>query len=225
MKVVLVPMRVRPGNFTSNWREFRKRFSEAVAHRPDFIVFPEYCLTGFRQWDFTPAKYYGEIIEKVSGLAAKHRVHVILGMLEPCGRTAYNTAVLIGRDGKVILKHRKLQEPMKFCRGNTFRTASTEFGTVGIVICGDLYNDEVKEMVLRSRPDHLFVPMDYSPEHLDLEEEIRVMGSRVRELGVMTYIVNTYQHDGSFGGAWVFDPEGNLIAQSVADQALFVNLK
>jgi len=56
MKVALIPMRVEVGNFKANWDEFKKRFNEALKHEPDFMVFPEYCLTGFEEWDFRGAK-------------------------------------------------------------------------------------------------------------------------------------------------------------------------
>ncbi len=32
MRVALIPMRVEVGNFETNWREFEKRFKEALAY-------------------------------------------------------------------------------------------------------------------------------------------------------------------------------------------------
>ena len=49
MKVALIPMRVEVGNFEANWAEFERRFGEALAYNPDFLIFPEYCLTGFEE--------------------------------------------------------------------------------------------------------------------------------------------------------------------------------
>jgi len=222
MRVALIPMRVEVGNFEVNWREFEKRFREALNHEPDFLVFPEYCLTGFEEWDFSGAGLYGEIVEKVSALAREAGVYVVFGLLEPYKNCVYNSALLIGRNGEVLLKHRKFQEPMKFCTGNTVRTARTEFGKVAVIICGDLYNRRIAKWVKRKRPDYLFVPMEYSPDYGELnEEDVEAMAERVKLLGVKTFIVNSYPP----GGAWVFDKNGWLLASSRREEMLLYNLR
>ncbi|NJD99716.1 carbon-nitrogen hydrolase family protein [Thermococcus sp. LS1] len=221
MKVALIPMRVEVGNFEANWREFKKRFKEALEHGPDFVVFPEYYLMGFREWDFSGAELYNEIVRRVSTLARKYGVYVIFGLLEPYKNCTYNSALLIGRDGRVLLKHRKFQEPMEFCTGNTVKTAQTEFGKVAIIICGDLYNKRIVKWIRRKRPDYIFVPMEYSPEGGEIAvEDIEAMSERVRLLGVRTFIVNAH----SPGGAWVFEGNGELLAQSRGEEILIYEL-
>ncbi|NJE48026.1 carbon-nitrogen hydrolase family protein [Thermococcus sp. 9N3] len=221
MRVALIPMRIETGNFEANWWEFEKRFREALKHRPDFLVFPEYCLTGFEEWDFSGAGLYGEIVARVSKLARKAGVYIVFGLLEPYKNCIYNSALLIGRNGEVLLKHRKFQEPYKFCTGNTVVTARTEFGKVAVIICGDLYNKRIAKWVKRKRPDYLFVPMEYSPDYGELnEEDVEAMAERVKLLGVRTFIVNSYPP----GGAWVFDENGKLIACSRGEEHLIVGV-
>lgn len=137
---------------------------EALQHGPDILVFPEYCLMGFEKWDFSRAVLYDEVVSRVSRLARENSIYVILGLLEPYKNCTYNSALLIDREGEVVLKHRKFQEPMRFCTGNTVRTARTEFGKLAIIICGDLYNRRIAKWIRGKRPDYLFVPMEYSPE-------------------------------------------------------------
>ena len=221
MRVALILMRVEANNFDANWNEFKKRFNEALKHEPDFVVFPEYCLTGFAEWDFSGAKLYGEIVERVSGLAREAGVYVVFGLLEPYKDCVYNSALLIGRNGEVLLKHHKFQEPIKFCTGNTVKTARTEFGKVAIIICGDLYNKRIVTWVRRKKPDFIFVPMEYSPDYNELnEEDVEAMAERVRLLGAKTFVVNSHPP----GGAWVFDSDGKLLASSGGDEILVVNL-
>ena len=217
MRVALIPMRVRVGDFNANWAEFERRFDEALAHNPDLVVVPEYCLTGFEEWDFSGAKLYDEIVERVSSFARENGVYIVFGLLEPYKNCVYNSALLIGRNGEVILKHRKFQEPYEFCTGNTVKTAKTEFGKVAIIICGDLYNKRIAKWVRRKRPAYLFVPMEYSPEYGKLnEEDLRAMAGRVRLLGVRAFIVNSYPP----GGAWVFDENGTLLASAEGEKTL-----
>ncbi|AIU70880.1 carbon-nitrogen hydrolase [Thermococcus eurythermalis] len=221
MKVALIPMHVEAGNFEANWREFEKRFNEALKHEPDFLVFPEYCLTGFEEWDFSGAGLYGEIVKRVSALAREAGVYVVFGLLEPYKNCVYNSALLIGRNGGVLLKHRKFQEPMKFCTGNTVRTARTEFGKAAIIICGDLYNKRIAKWVRRKRPDFLFVPMEYSPDYGEPnEEDVAAMAERVGLLGAGAFIANSHPP----GGAWAFDSDGKLLASSRGDEILVVDV-
>ena len=221
MRVALIPMHVEVGNFDANWREFERRFSKALQHEPDFVVFPEYCLTGFAEWDFSGAELYGEIVEMVSGLAEEAGVYIVFGLLEPYKSCVYNSALLIGRNGEVLLKHRKFQEPMKFCTGNTVKTARTEFGKVAIIICGDLYNKRIAKWIRRKKPDFVFMPMEYSPDYGELnKEDVEAMAERVRLLGAKTFVVNSHPP----GGAWVFDSDGKLLASSRGDEILVVKL-
>jgi len=214
-------MGVEAGNFEANWREFERRFSEAMEHGPDFVVFPEYCLTGFVEWDFSGAELYGEIVARVRELAEEAGVYVVFGLLEPYKNCVYNSALLIGRNGEVLLKHRKFQEPMKFCTGNTVKTVRTEFGKVAIIICGDLYNKRIAKWIRRKRPDFIFVPMEYSPDYGEPnEEDVEAMAGRVRLLGAKTFVVNSHPP----GGAWVFDSDGKLLASSKGDEILVVKL-
>jgi len=221
MKVVLIPMRVKVNDFETNWQEFKQRFKEALEYSPDILVFPEYCLTGFDESDFSGAKLYDEIVDRVSALAKENSVYVIFGLLEPYKNCIYNSALLINREGEIILKHRKFQEPMKFCTGNTVKTTNTEFGKVSIIICGDLYNKRIAKWVKKKKPDYLFVPMEYSPETGKIiEEDIKVMSERARLLEVKTFVVNSSPP----GGAWVFDESGDLLTQTARDNVLTFSL-
>ncbi|WP_456394224.1 carbon-nitrogen hydrolase family protein [Thermococcus sp.] len=217
MKVALIPMNVEVGNFETNWKEFERRFNEALTHGPDIIAFPEYCLTGFDEWDFSGAELYGEIVKRVSALARENSVYVIFGLLEPYKRCVYNSALLISRNGEVLLKHRKFQEPMKFCTGNTVRAAKTEFGKLAIIICGDLYNKRIAKWIKRKKPDFIFVPMEYSPDYGEPnEEDVKAMSERAELLGVKTFVVNSSPP----GGAWVFDEDGELLTYVTGDELL-----
>ena len=221
MKVALIPMRVKVNDFEANWNEFKRRFEEVLEHRPDILVFPEYCLTGFSEWDFSGAKLYDDIVHRVSALARNNSVYVVLGLLEPYKHCVYNSAVLFNREGEVILKHRKFQEPYKFCTGNTVRTAKTEFGKVAIIICGDLYNKRILKWIKRKKPDYLFVPMEYSPDYGEINEnDIKAMSERVKLFRAETFIVNSFPP----GGAWVFDEAGNILAGVVGDEFLIFDV-
>ncbi len=221
MRVALVPMEVRAGEFAANVEEFRRRFEEALEYGPDVVVFPEYSLTGFEMWDFSGANLYGEILNLSVEMASAGKVHLVLGLLEREGECVYNSAVMVSPQGKVILKHRKFQEPMKFCRGKRLEVARTRWGRVAIIICGDLYNREILSQVRSAEPDYLFVPMEYTPDYGSLNDgDLKAMSERVRLMGSTALVVNSFPP----GGAWAFDREGNLIASSEGSSLLVVEV-
>ncbi len=102
------------------------------------------------------------------------------------------------------------------------RTAWTEFGKVAVIICGDLYNKRIAKWVRRKRPDYLFVPMEYSPDYgQPNEEDVGAMAKRVKLLGAKTFIVNSSPP----GGAWIFERDGTLVASSGKEEMLVVEVK
>lgn len=215
-------MRTIPSEYPYNYRMFLDRLYAARRYGADIVVFPEYCLTGFTEWDFSGKHYYEEIVSVARFMAYMLRIWIIMGVLEPCDDTAYNSAVVIDDSGRIILRHRKVEEPMRFCRGQGFSFADTRYGRLGVLICGDLYNDEIVEEASRKNPRIVFVPMDYQPETVDYSEERSVLAGRARMLGSYLVVVNTYMHHGSFGSGWVFSPSGELLGFSYADNPLLV---
>lgn len=73
--------------------------------------------------------------------AAEHRIYVCAGLTERDGEAVYNAAVLIDRDGQLRCRHRKLNEleigHPYYARGDRLNVATTEFGTLGLMICAD----------------------------------------------------------------------------------------
>ena len=222
MRVALASMRVEPGDIAGNWARFKRYALLAARRGADLVLFPEYCLTGFRGWWFGGAAPHWEFLELVGRLARVLGLYVAFGLLEPpeVGAAppcpAYNSAVLVSPEGGVVLKHRKWEEPILFCRGSEVGVANTPFGRVALIICGDLFNEEVRERVRGLSVDYLLVPMDRSGTpgiDYDLAEEVEAMGEAVSECGVRehAYVVNTHAHEGSYGFAIEFSRSGKVV--------------
>ena len=92
----------------------------------------------------------GEYFERLSELAGELKITLIAGMLEADGEHRYNTAVVIGPDGKLIGRYRKQELGHELVR-NTPGTESPVFdtphGRVAVMICADRrYPDLVKRL-------------------------------------------------------------------------------
>lgn len=81
--------------------------------------------------------------------AAKHKVYIVAGMNERDGEfshtTLYNSVILIGPDGNILNRHRKLvptnPERMVWGRGDAsgLHTIETPLGRIGMLICWESY--------------------------------------------------------------------------------------
>lgn len=122
----------------------------------------------------------------------------------------------------MLLIHRKNVEQPPFVNGNQVESVETEFGKLGILICGDLFHDEVVGKIANDLR-LLLVPIarsfdGQSPDKERWEgEERSAYLEAVKKAKVPAVIVNSLEigtEEGSFGGAMVIDVEGRLLAES-----------
>lgn len=239
MRLCLLPLRVHYRDPERNFRHLEERLRELASSKLDLVCLPECTLTGYL-YDKRDLKRFAEPIpgpttEHMGELARKHKIFLCFGLLEVAGSQYYDSAVLLNRDGDIVLRHRKIEEHPPFALGDTVRSAETELGRLSVVICGDLFNDEVIEQVDRSS-DLLIVPLARSfdgrspdPERWEREER-QIYLDGVRAVGVTTAIVNALEvaeEDASFGGALVVDSAGRVLAESPhgTDETLIYDLE
>jgi nitrilase len=142
---------------------------EAVKEGASLIVFPEAYVPGYPMWIWrlrpggdmaisgeTHARLRENAInlargdlQPVQDAAAKHGVTVVLGINELdsefSGTTLFNTVVVIGPDGTLLNRHRKLMptnpERMVWGMGDAsgLRVIDTPVGRLGTLICWESY--------------------------------------------------------------------------------------
>jgi predicted amidohydrolase len=239
MHICLLPLKIRFRDPAANLRHLEERLHEISRHRPDFVCLPECSLTGY-MWEEEDVRRFAEPIpgpttERMGELARRYNVFLCFGLLEVAGSRYYDSAVLLDREGRILLHHRKIEEHPPFALGNAVRAVDTELGRLSVVICGDLFNDEVVRQIDRTI-DLLLVPIARSfegkapdPERWEREER-QVYLDGVKAVEVTTAIVNALElgtDDPAFGGALIADGEGCLLAESPhgADEPLIYDLE
>lgn len=142
---------------------------EAVGEGVELLVFPEAYVPGYPTWIWRlrpggDMALSGEIharlrenavdlaagdLQPVQDATAKHGVCIIVGIHEIesqfSGTTLFNTVVVIGTDGTILNRHRKLvpTNPERMVHGpgdaSGLRVVDTPAGRVGCLICWEAY--------------------------------------------------------------------------------------
>ena len=152
-KVRLAAVHFRPrGGKTpmDNCRMYEPLVAEAARQRADLVVLGE-TVTGVGI-----DKPVQEIAEPIPGpsteyfgqLAKKHDLHIVVSLNERDRHLVYNAAVLLGPDGRLIGKYRKVCLPRSeidagVMAGSEYPVFETRFGKVGMMICYDGFFPEV----------------------------------------------------------------------------------
>jgi nitrilase len=142
---------------------------EAVGQNASLLVFPEAYIPGYPTWIWRlrpggDMNLSGEIharlrenavdlarndLQPIQDAAAKHGVTIVLGINELdsrfSGTTLFNTVVVIGTDGAILNRHRKLMptnpERMVWGMGDAsgLKVVDTPVGRLGSLICWESY--------------------------------------------------------------------------------------
>ncbi len=138
---------------------------EASRNGAALVAFPEVFIAGYPYWNrlenvFKTTPFFvqllknsvrvpGPITDRLCKAAAKAGVYVVIGINERPENTLgtlYNTNLVIGPEGDLLLKHRKLMPTYVeklvwgFGDGSSLRVLNTAIGKLGTLICGENAN-------------------------------------------------------------------------------------
>jgi predicted amidohydrolase len=138
------------GDKEANYRRAEPLIREAARGGARIIITTECFLDGYAIADKSiPLQDYralgepipsGRYFRRLAALAGELQVHLVAGLLEADGEHRYNTAVLIGPDGKLVGKYRKQKlehESVRNTPGTQAPVFATPYGRVGLMICAD----------------------------------------------------------------------------------------
>ena len=105
----------------------------------------------------------GSLTDKIGEYAKKYNTYIIFSMNESAGDLIYNTAVIIGRDGKVCGKYRKMHLPLSEAEsgttpGDKHGIFDLDFGRIGVIICYDQYFLETSRTLALMGAEIIFNP-------------------------------------------------------------------
>ena len=200
----------------------------------DLLIFPELSLSGYALQDLVssvvvrPSK--DDPVFKTL-LQASKNIDLIFGFVEEDRRHRFfNSAAYLSK-GEIVHVHRKVYLPTYgmfdegrfFAWGDSIRAFDTRFGRVGMLICEDFWHASPPYLLWLDGADLLYF-ISVSPSR-GLNNQDRLESARwVEHIGqayaslFTNFVVNTNRvgyEDGLnfFGGATIYDPNGELIAK------------
>ena len=198
----------REGKTPQQKREqFAGLIADAARQKADFVVLPEtltYYGTGLK---------YVDVAEPVPGpstdyfgtLAKKHDLYIVAGLLERDEHLVYNVAVLLGPDGKIVGKYRKVTLPRGeieggIMPGKDYPVFDTRFGKVGMMICYDGFFPEVARELSNNGAEVIAWPVWGCNPLLGAaracENHVYVVSSTYTDVSSNWMISAVYGHDG-----------------------------
>jgi omega-amidase len=233
-------IRVCSAQIAITWEDPEKTLIKAetfIRHAADcgakLICFPEQFATG---WDPKPRKniqdIHGSIISSLQAYAKEYRIGILGSFREEHDPLPKNTAVAIGRDGRILASYAKMHL-FSFCHEQEANTPGTDLGiftfdslTCGIALCYDLRFPELFGLYARRGIHAVFVPAAWPQSrirHWELFITARAAENQMYILGVNT--TGKTPVDLYSGASMTADPHGTIISRAdEAEQLLFSDI-
>ena len=112
LRLAMGQLLVTAGQPENNLQHARRMIQEAANRKCDIIVLPECMDLG---WTYPGAKRLakpipGNYSDVICEAARQYGIHVVAGLTEKSGDALYNAAIIISPAGKILSKHRKINE-------------------------------------------------------------------------------------------------------------------
>ncbi|MCD6404698.1 MAG: carbon-nitrogen hydrolase family protein, partial [Planctomycetes bacterium] len=193
----------------NNLEHFLAMVDKAAADKPDIVVLGEGVMVvgvGFGDMDAVSEEIPGgRFFNKFAEKAKQYKCCISYGTYERDGRYIFNTAVLIGPDGKLAGKYRKAHLPIEediagLAPGDSIDVFDTPLGKIGMAICIESRFPEVVRTLTLKGAEIVLIPIWGGRE--------KTIQVRARENGV--YVVTS-----SFDMKCIIvDPRGNILAET-----------
>lgn len=173
----------------------------------------------------------GPFVDGLAVLARRYGIYLGAGLLEREGGGLYDTAVLLGPRGELVLKYRRITpgwhgsgaDPAVYLSGNDLVTCGTPLGETAFLLCGDLFDDVLVDQLRQRAVDCLLVPIarcfgDGAWDQGRWSEEEAAYAGRAVRSGALTLVVNYLASPdldgyGAFGGALAVARDGRVLGR------------
>jgi len=189
--VKLATVHHRPRH-TASPQESREHFTRlvelAAARGADIVCLPEGLTAAGNGLSYAQAAETvpGPTTAFLGDLARRLQVWIVAGVYERSSARLYNTAVLVGRDGTLAGRYRKMSLPDEeieggITPGSETPVFDTDFGRVGLMICWDSSYPEVARALAGGGAEVILMPIAGGVESLvqarAVENQVHIVAS------------------------------------------------
>ena len=171
MKLALVHFAAAHKKPQQNLAELVRLNRQAAEAGASLILNTEMAVSGYSfksRQDIAPYTEtdQGPAVRAMKEVAADYKVYIGIAFAErdPATDIYYNAAVLLGPDGRVLAKYRKVLAERRWARpGSPIQqgVADTPWGRIGIAICADSYSGLITRTIALKSVDLLWVPANW----------------------------------------------------------------
>jgi predicted amidohydrolase len=230
MKIAAAQLACVLGDVAANLAKIREFAHRAKESGAEMLVFPEMSDTGYamRVIREQAGSWNDGAVAELQGLARKLSLTIISGVSEKEGARIYNTQVVVGSDGSILGKYRKIHlfapapiEEDKCCASGSSLTSISLGGfRLGLSICYDLRFPEIYRALAIEGEVNLFVVSSAWP--FPRVSHLRVLAT-ARAIENQSYLVlaNRVGTDDGVqfcGSSAVIDPGGLILASGSEDE-------
>jgi predicted amidohydrolase len=210
---------------------------------PDLIVLPEAALTGYflegAVYELAmPAHEFASDIAGAWNAAADGKAaDIVCGFFENSSGTYYNSAVYLecrGANHRIAHLHRKMflptygvfDEERFLSRGRRLQTFSTQFGTIAMLICEDVWHALMPTIAAIKGAQILIIPSAAPGRGIEEDDELgsiarwrEILHATAAEHGVYILYAGLAGFEGGkgmTGSSRVVDPHGRTLVQAPA---------
>jgi NAD+ synthase (glutamine-hydrolysing) len=234
LKVGLAQLNTQLGVPQTNLAKHLSYIDQAKGKDADLIIFPELSLTGYALQDLAPFVARRPSAEDAIFrplLEASKEIDIMVGFVEDGQRHRFYISAAYLSQGELLHIHRKVYLPTYalfdegrfFAWGDQVTAFDTRFGRFGMLICEDFWHvsppyllwlDGAEVMLFQSASPGRGLSVDPKFRTSRWVEQINQAYASV----FTTFVGHTNRvgfEDGLnfWGGATVFDPDGDLVAQ------------
>jgi NAD+ synthase (glutamine-hydrolysing) len=231
--LALAQMNTRLGNIPANLETHLSLAQEARASGADLLIFPELSLTGYVLQDLVPTLSSRPAADDpvfAPLLAASQALDLLVGFVDEDTRHRFFISAAYLSRGEVVHVHHKVYLPTYglfdegrfFAWGDSVRAFDTRFGRAGVLICEDFWHASPPYLLWLDGADLFWFTsaspgrgLNASPQ-LESARWVEHINQAYASL-FTSFVAHTnrvgYEDGLNFwGGATLFDPNGELVA-------------
>lgn len=230
----LAQIKTKLGDLSANLDKHLEYVDRAATQGVQLLVFPELSLTGYVVQDLVPAlarkptpadPIFGQL------LTASHKMDLMVGFIDEDARHRFYISAAYLSQGQLLHVHHKVYLPTYglfdegrfFAWGDSIRAFDTRWGRVGMLICEDFWHASPPYLLWLDGADLLLFASASPGRGLNIDDKLesswwvehinRAYASLFTAFVAHTNKVGFEDGLNFWGGATIFDPNGELVAQ------------